>query len=139
MKRDTNALAAYLAERAHRPHEYGRKANDCLSFVAGAVIAQTGKDPARGLQWKDERTAMVLLMKKLGGVEKALDARFERVPPALASRGDIAVIPDPEIVSHPMIIEGKTLCAPGPRGLKRAPRSAATAAWDVTKPKKAKR
>jgi hypothetical protein len=138
MRRDVNALTAYLAERAHMPHEYGRKANDCLSFPAGAVEAQTGKDPCRGLKWKSHASAMSLL-NKLGGVEAVLDARFERIAPAHAMRGDIGVIPDPELGSHPMIVEGKTLCAPGAKSLKRAPRSAMTAAWDITKPKKAKR
>jgi hypothetical protein len=138
MRRDVNALTAYLAERAHMPHEYGRKANDCLSFPAGAVEAQTGKDPCRGLKWKSHASAMSLL-NKLGGVEAVLDARFERIAPAHAMRGDIGVIPDPELGSQPMIVEGKTLCAPGAKGLKRAHRSAMTAAWDIAKPKKAKR
>jgi hypothetical protein len=135
MKRDINALTAYLAERSQMPHEWGRQANDCMSFVAGAVKAQTGKDPARGLKWKSHATALSLL-NKLGGVEAILDARFERIAPAHAMRGDIAVIADPELGSHPMIVEGKTLCAPGVRGLKRAPRSAMTAAWNVTKVKR---
>jgi hypothetical protein len=138
MRRDVSALLGYLAERATMRHEFGRKANDCLSFVAGAVKAQTGKDPARGLQWKSQATALSLL-NKLGGVEAVLDARFERVAPSLAQRGDIGVIPDADLGSHPMIVEGKTLCAPGEKGLKRCPRSAMTAAWDITKPKKRKR
>jgi hypothetical protein len=138
MKRDVPALVAYLAERAHMPHEWGRKANDCMSFPAGAVKAQTGNDPAAGLKWKSHATAMSLL-NKLGGIEAVLDARFERVPTALAMRGDIAVVPDPDLGSHPMIVEGQTLCTPGERGLKRCPRSAMTAAWDITKPKKRKR
>jgi hypothetical protein len=99
MKRDVNALLGYLAERATMPHEFGRNANDCLSFVAGAVKAQTGKDPTSGLKWKSHATAMSLL-NKLGGVEAVLDARFERVAPSLAQRGDIAVIPDAELGSH---------------------------------------
>jgi hypothetical protein len=135
MRRDVNALVAYLAERAHRPHEWGRKANDCMSFPAGAVKAQTGKDPTAGLKWKSQATAISLL-NKLGGVEAVLDARFERVPLAHAMRGDIAAVPDPDLGMHPMIVEGNWLCAPGDKGLKRFPRSAAVVAWDVTKPKK---
>jgi hypothetical protein len=71
MRRDVSALLGYLAERATMRHEFGRKANDCLSFVAGAVKAQTGKDPARGLQWKSQATALSLL-NKLGGVLRRL-------------------------------------------------------------------
>lgn len=138
MQRDIQALVRYLADRAQMPHEWGRGANDCMSFAAGAVIAQTGKDPTRGLKWKSQATALSLL-KKLGGVEKVLDARFERVPPAQAMRGDIGVAPDADLGSHPFVVDGKFLVAPGSKGLKRAPRSAMTAAWDVTKPKKRKR
>lgn len=138
MKRDINALIRLLAERSNAPHEYGRDKNDCLSLVAAAVKAQTGKDPARGLKWKSHASAMSLL-NKLGGVEAVLDARFERIPLAHAMRGDIAVVPDPELGSHPMIVCGTTLCAPGEKGLKHCPRVAATAAWSVVKPKKAKR
>ena len=137
MRRDVNGLVAYLAARAHMPHEFGDTKNDCMSFPGGAVKAQIGRNPIRGLKWKSHASAMSLL-NKLGGVEAVLDARFERVAPALAQRGDIAVIPDPELGSHPMIIEGATVCAPGENGLKHAPRSAITAAWDITRPKKAK-
>jgi hypothetical protein len=135
MKRDVNALVAYLAERAHMPHEWGRKANDCMSFPAGAVKTQTGRDPAAGLKWTSQLSAMKLL-KKLGGVEAALDARFERIPTAHAMRGDIGIVPDPDLGVHPVIVAGTTVCAPGAKGLKHLPRSAMTAAWDVTKPKK---
>lgn len=135
MARDVNALVRYLSERATMPHEYGRKGNDCLSFPAGAVKAQTGHDPAAGLKWKSHATAISLL-RKLGGVEAILDARFERIPPAHAKRGDIAAVPDDELGVHPMIVEGVTLCAPGTRGLKRVPRSMMVAAWDIAKRKK---
>jgi hypothetical protein len=133
--RDIAALLAYLSERAFMPYEWGRKANDCMSFPAGAVKAQTGTDPASGLKWKSRATALSLL-NKLGGVEAVLDARFERIPPARAMRGDIGVVPDEELGVHPVIVEGVTICAPGERGLKRLPRSAMTAAWDITSQKK---
>jgi hypothetical protein len=133
--RDIDALLQYLADRAFMPHEWGRTANDCMSFPAGAVKAQTGKDPARGLKWKSQATGLSLL-KKLGGVEKVLDARFERIPSALAKRGDIGIIPDPDLGVHPVIVEGATVCLPGERGLRRHPRSAMTAAWDIEKRKK---
>lgn len=117
------------------PHEWGRKGNDCISFPAGAVKAQTGKDPARGLKWTSKVTGLRLL-KKMGGVEAVLDARFERIPVALAMRGDIGIVPDDDLGCHPVIIEGVTVCAPGERGLKRLPRSAMTAAWSIVKQKK---
>jgi hypothetical protein len=135
MKRDVNALVAYLAERAHMPHEWGDKANDCMSFPNGAVKAQTGKGVLRGLKWKSQATAISLLRKQ-GGVEAVLDARFERIPTAHAMRGDIGIVPDPDLGAHPVIVAGTTVCAPGAKGLKHLPRSTMLAAWDVTKPKK---
>lgn len=136
MRRNVEALIRYLAERAHMPHEWGCKGNDCMSFPAGAVKAQTGKDPARELKWKSHATAMSLL-NKLGGVEAVLDARFERVPTAHAMRGDIGIVLDRGLgFDHPVVIMGATLCAPGERGLKHFPRSELLAAWDITKPKK---
>jgi hypothetical protein len=134
MKRDVHALIAYLSERANMPHEYGRNGNDCISFPAGAVKAQTGKDPASGLKWKSHASAMSLLH-KLGGMEAVLDARFERIPPAQAMRGDIGIIPDPELGVHPVIVEGLTVCLPGEHGLRRHPRKAMTAAWSIVRMK----
>lgn len=128
--RDVGALLALLNARAQRPHEWGDRNNDCIAFIAAAVKAQTGRNPARGLKWST-KTGALRLLARLGGVEAVLDARFDRIPVAHAHRGDIAGIPDPELGLHPMIVEGETLCTPGQRGLKRAPRSAMTHAWDV--------
>ncbi len=128
--RDVAALIAFIDSRQNVPHDWGRKANDCMSFVAGAVKAQTGKDPARGLQWTNEKSGLRLL-KKLGGVEAILDARFERIPPAQAMRGDIAGVPDEALGIHPMIVEGMTLVGPGDKGNRRMKRTAATVAWSA--------
>lgn len=132
MKRDIAALIAFIDSRQTVPHCWGRNANDCLSFVAGAVKAQTGVDPARGLRWTGEVSGLRLL-KKLGGVEAVLDARFERIPPAMAMRGDIAGVPDEALGIHPMIVEGITLVGPGDHGNRRMKRSAMTVAWSAVK------
>lgn len=128
--RDLIALHAFIDARQNMPYEWGRKANDCMSFIAGAVKAQTGKDPARGLQWNSYASAMSLLM-KLGGVEAVLDAKFKRIPPSLAKRGDIAGVPDPDLGIHPMIVEGPTLVSPGEKGNRRAKRAAMILAWSA--------
>lgn len=133
MLRDVDALIRYLAERGPLPHEWGSDANDCISFLAGAVAAQAGRAQLGRLKWKNERQALTLL-KKLGGVEAVLDARFERIAPAHAHRGDIGGIPDERLGIHPMLVEGRTLCSPGHRQLTRCPRAAMTVAWDVTRP-----
>lgn len=130
MRRNSEALIAFIDSRRSTPHKWGRKANDCMSFVAGAVKAQTGKDPARGLRWSSEHTGLRLL-KELGGIESALDARFERIAPSFAQRGDIAGVPDDTLGIHPMIVEGEMLVGPGEKGNRRAKRSAMICAWSA--------
>jgi hypothetical protein len=145
LPRNNRALIAFLDARVRMPHAWGSDANDCIAFAAGAVLAQTGRDPIEGLSWSTKAGALRLL-KSLGGMEAALDGRFERVPVALAKRGDIAGVPattmigldDDEralIAIHPMIVEGATLASPGERGLLRAPRWRGIVAWDIASPK----
>lgn len=128
--RDIAALLAFINSRQTVPYAWGRNKNDCMSFMAGAVKALTGKDPARGLKWTSEKTGLALL-EKLGGVEAALDARFERIPLAFAKRGDIAGVPDAKLGIHPMIVEGEMLVCPGERGNRRAKRKHMTIAWSA--------
>ena len=148
MKRDIHALIAFLDSRQRQPHAWGSGANDCISFVNGAVKAQTGRGALAGRKWSNKAGALRVL-KLEGGMEAALDARFERIPVAMASRGDIAGVPidrmagvaDDEaalIGIHPMIVEGVTLVAPGERGLDRCKRRLATVAWDVSARKRAR-
>jgi hypothetical protein len=145
MKRDVAALIAFINSRRDRPHKWGSRSNDCASFANGAVKATTGEGALGGLHWSGKIGALRAL-KSVGGIEAALDARFERIAPAEAHRGDIAAIPaetmaglgEDEIEAlglHPMIVEGPTLVSPGERGLRRCKRSLAVAAWDVTRRK----
>lgn len=133
MLRDLEALHLFIDARQAEPHAFGRSANDCVGFVLGAVQAQTGEEIAPELVWKD-RTSARRLIKRLGGLEAAFDAHFERVPPALAARGDVAGVPDPAFGLHPLIVEGLTLVGPGERGNRRLPRSAMTVAWRALSP-----
>jgi hypothetical protein len=130
VKRDVEALIAFIDSKHKIPHEWG--ANDCMRFVAGTVEAQTGIDPARGLRWKSHATAISLL-NKLGGIEAVLDSKFERIPPSLAKHGDIAGVPDADLGIHPMIVEGLTLVCPGDKGNARTRRSMMTCAWSAVK------
>lgn len=135
MRRNIEALLLYLEQRGPMPHAWGDHANDCISFANGAVKAQTRRSPIGRLSWKNERQALALL-KRHGGIEAILDARFERIAPAQAHRGDLGAIADERFGLHPVLVEGRTLCSPGDRGLKRCPRAALVAAWDITRPKK---
>jgi hypothetical protein len=141
-ERDFLALVAFLDARHALPHAWGRgEGNDCVAFALGAVEAQTGIRAAARLEWSD-RTSALRIIRKYGSLEAAFDAFFDRVPPALAKRGDIAGVPagiidgpctrEATLIGvHPMVVEGPTLCSPGEHGLVRAPRRLATIAWDA--------
>jgi hypothetical protein len=135
--RNVKALLAFINERQNRPHEWGRNANDCASYVLLAAKAQTGHDRATSIKWTDEKSGLKAI-KKAGGLEKAFDRWFVRIPPAQAMRGDIAGVPDERFGIHPMIVEGLTLVGPGDKGNTRLKRQAMTMAWSVTmkKPRK---
>lgn len=134
-ERDFDALVAFVDARQLVPHAWGRSnGNDCVGFALGAVEAQTGVRVAPDLDWKS-RAGALRLLKRFGSLEAALDAYFERVPCALASRGDIAGVPDDEFGLHPMIVEGRMLVSPGQRGNGRAKRSAMTVAWSAVRVK----
>ena len=130
--RDLAALMAFLEARAAMPFAWGNRANDCVSFAASAVKAQTGRNPITGLRWASLRGA-VKAVEKVGGIEAALDARFDRIAPAMAQRGDIAAVAaeDGPFPIRLMIVEGETLVGPSDRGLRRMPRAAMCAAWSI--------
>lgn len=136
MAKDRNheALIDFINSRQDVPYEWGRKANDCVSFVLDAVKAQNGRGRASELKWSSEISA-IRLIKRLGGLEAAFDKYFQRIPPSKAMRGDIAGVPDEAFGIHPMIVEGDSLVAPGDRGNKRIPRRAMAVAWSATLPK----
>ncbi len=130
MARDVDALIGFLADRSGMPFRWGRGRNDCVAFSAKAAKVQTGIDPLGDLQWKSRREARAL-MKRLGGLEKAVDDRLPRIAPAMAMRGDIAGVEDPELGIRLMVVEGATLAGPGARGLERLPRAMMVAAWSI--------
>jgi hypothetical protein len=145
--RDVEALIAFLDSRLTMPYAWGSEANDCISFGDGAIVAQTGRSALEGERWSNKAGALRVL-KRVGGLTTALDARFERIALAQAHRGDIAGVPADLMLDvaadelaliglHPMIVEGATLAAPGPRGLERARRGMAVVAWSVTRRKTA--
>lgn len=132
MNRDHTALVAAIEARSARRFAW-RRGRDCVSFAGACVTALTGRDPLSGLpRWRTRREAAAIIAAE-GGLAAALDARFARVPPALAQRGDIAGLPDRLLGIRLMIIEGETLVGPGARGAERLPRSAMTCAWSATR------
>lgn len=83
-------LNAYLRSKRNEPFAYG--SNDCALYIAGAVEAMTGVDPAaayRG-QYSTELGA-VKALKKLGQgtLEATLDATFGPIATGFIGRGDL--------------------------------------------------
>lgn len=101
-----------------------------MSFAAAAAEAQTGIDVLEGLDWCNRREALAVI-KGLGGFETGLDARFDRISPALAQRGDLAGIADRLLGVQLAVVEGATLVAPGDGGLVRVSRAAMITAWSA--------
>lgn len=130
MARDHKALLGFIAERASMPFAWGSEANDCISYAAGAIKAQTGKNPLRKaprLRWKTEAGAGRVIGRH-GGIEAAIDARMTPVRPTMAKRGDLALVRGVRCV---MVVEGDTLVGPGPNGEVRLPRAAMVKAWSA--------
>ncbi len=130
--RDIEGLIALIEARSAKPFDW-RGRRDCVAFAAMAVAAQSGIDVLGDLRWRSRREARALLEAE-GGLLAAVDRRLDRVPVALARRGDIgAVAAGPRDVSsiRLMVIEGAMLVAPGKSGLERQPRANLLWAWDA--------
>lgn len=130
MDRDIEALLRFLEQRSAMPFKWGRRRNDCVSFAAAAVRAQTGRNPLGKIRWTTPYGAARVLKAK-GGLAKAVSGKLAHIAPAMASRGDVAGVPDKRFGVRLMIVEGATLAGPGERGIERLPRSAMVMAWDA--------
>jgi len=79
-----------------RPFCWGE--NDCCLFVADVCLAACDKDPAAAYRgrYRTEIGAKRALAKTHGSIAAALDMLFERVPVAMAQRGDALVFDGPQ-------------------------------------------
>jgi hypothetical protein len=126
--RNHSALHSFLAEGQSRPFSWG--ANDCVTFAAAAVIAQTGVDHLAEIKaWKSMRGAAGEL-KRRGGFVEAVSSRLIEIPCAFAKRGDVGLV-EGIAFSALMIVEGEMLVGPGVDGLVRVPRAAMKIAWSA--------
>lgn len=126
--RDHDALIAYLDAHLATPFVWG--SHDCVTFAAGAVEAQTGRDPLASVtRWSSIREAFRVI-KSYGGLAAAVDTVLSEIPPALAHRGDIGAVPYKNDVLL-VVVEGLTVVGPSYEGLLRLPRAAMTRAWSA--------
>lgn len=129
--RDQAALVEFIESRMRTGFAWGKRANDCISFFGGAVLAMTGVDRLAPLpDWKSAASANRVL-KRLGGLEAALDSVLTPVPVAHAARGDGALVRMGEGLAV-MVVEGDSLVGPGLNGLVRLKRPAMLRAWSAT-------
>lgn len=129
--RDHAALLDLIDARMRTGFAWGKAAHDCISFSGAAVKAQTGENPLDRIPhtWTSARGAARVL-RRFGGLAAAVDSALEPLAPAMAARGDIALV-DTETGPALMVVEGETLVGPGPGGLERRPRADMRRAWSA--------
>lgn len=130
MSRDIAALVALIEARSGTAHSW-RRGEDCVSFAAACVKAQTGIDLLDDVPGWATRAEALRVARTLGGLSNLLDTRLTRIAPAFARRGDIAGLPDRKFGVRLMVVEGATLIGPGETGLERLPRAAMKRAWSL--------
>lgn len=123
-------LVEYIAARNEQRFTWGKGKQDCCSFAAGGVMAQTGVDLMADISdyaTADEADAILATT----SLEELTDARLpRREAPSFAQRGDVGLaLLDGEPTL--MLVEGATIVGPGRRRLERLPRVALTIAWAV--------
>ncbi len=123
-------LALFTKDRRKTPYAWGE--NDCVTFAADAVWAITGVDPIEDIRgsWDSEEGARAVL-EGLGGLIEAVDARFERVDPKFAQRGDVCLIRDAKGEPSLGVCVGAFAAAPGELEMLLTPMSKAKIAWRV--------
>lgn len=86
-------MGELLTARAAAPFRWGR--NDCALFCADVVKAITGEDPVpefRGKYRSEPGAQRALKSLGKGTLTRTLDAKFDRVEPAFAQRGDLVMV-----------------------------------------------
>ncbi len=115
-------LPEYITAHLDKPFEYGRL--DCVLFVALWIRNKTGIDHLADIPaWSSERQALRII-KDLGGLEVAMDARFQRIHPNFAKDGDIALRN-----GGLAIFTGPHIVGPGIEKLEFVDRMEAECAW----------
>jgi hypothetical protein len=115
-------VADYLTANLRTPFEWGKF--DCITFAARWVREATGVDHLAGIAAWSSATEGVRRLQELGGIEKLLDERFERINPHLALDGDLGLYQ-----GAVQIFSGTQLAGAGKTGLIFTCRMQAERAW----------
>lgn len=117
-------LPEYIASHLKEPFVWGQ--NDCVLFAARWANFRHQKNYLDGLpSWRSEREARRAIQ-GVGGLEKALDGRFTRIPANLAKDGDIALYN-----GCLCLFSGHQIVGPNMQGLQFVKRTLATCAWSL--------
>jgi len=121
-----------VAQRLTVPFVWG--SNDCAAWVADAVAAQHGHDTLAELRgtrrnWREAKRQI----KRGGGYAAAMArAGLPSVAPALAQRGDVVLLLQPDGPQALLAVcNGVAAMCPSHQGLVAAPMAHAVAAWRV--------
>lgn len=130
----TQRLSAFLQARAKTPFAWVH--NDCCTFAADAVIAQTGADPMAGIRKRYTTEVGALRLIKASGGLRPLVCSVLGMPMEhllMASRGDVVLLENAGRHEQPVlgVCVGTEAAAPGPSGMRLIPMSAASAAWRI--------
>lgn len=125
-------LTAYLAEVARRPFRPGSM--DCAMFVAGAVKAMTGEDPAAGFRGRYYSLSGGRRLVTAAGHADMIGvaaAQFPEVAPIFAQAGDIAVVDGDDGAPAFGLVQGALIYVRRPEGLGLVPLTDARRAFRV--------
>jgi hypothetical protein len=122
-------LAALFKARQHAPVVWG--VHDCCLFVADAVLACTGLDPAADLRgtYATEQQASAVLLLHGGLVGLAIKRAGPVVVVGLAQPGDIGLLKPGDGPASLAVCGGVHWFAPGPCGLLTHPARNVKRAW----------
>jgi len=130
-------LAELIEGRLEKPFEWAR--NDCVTFACDAIEAVTGENPAEGFRgrYSTEVGARETVADYGPDLEAAVTAQMARlgypeISLRVANRGDIALHDGPLGAGLGVLgMDGKSVLAPGPEGLRAVPLLECKRAWKV--------
>jgi hypothetical protein len=136
----TRAYHHFLLDRKHTPYKWGT--NDCASFVADGILAQTGTDIAADFRgkYRDEKSAYAAIKTVCKGTTVADAAAYcakkhgmaELQHPLMAQRGDLVIVENEgNLIAGLVHLNGREVAVAGDQGWFGVPITSVKRAWRV--------
>lgn len=136
----TRAYRQFLDERRTTPYQWS--VNDCATFAAAGILAQTGTDIAADFRGKytDEAGAYAAIKEVCGGSTVGDAAAYcaqkhgmkELEHPLMAQRGDLVIVEnDGSLIAGLVHLNGRDIAVVGEKGMVRLPITSVRRAWRV--------